>query len=50
MEKRKPLQQMLLRKAVIHLQKLKLDPCLSPYTVSTQHGSRTLISHMKLWS
>jgi hypothetical protein len=31
MEKRQPLQQMLLGKVVIHLQKLILDPCLSPY-------------------
>jgi hypothetical protein len=31
-EKRPPLQQMLLGKVVIHLQKLKLHPCLSPYT------------------
>jgi hypothetical protein len=30
MEKREPLQQMLLGKVVICLQKLKLDPCLSP--------------------
>jgi hypothetical protein len=30
MEKRQPLQQILLRKVVICLQKLKLDPCLSP--------------------
>jgi hypothetical protein len=28
--------------------KLKLDPCLSPRTVSTQNGSRTLISDPKL--
>jgi hypothetical protein len=32
MEKRQPCQQMLLEKVVIHLQKLKLDPCLSPCT------------------
>jgi hypothetical protein len=32
MEKRQPLQQMLLGKMVIRLQKLKLDPCLSSYT------------------
>jgi hypothetical protein len=32
MEKREPLQQMLLGKVVICLQKLKLDPCLSPCT------------------
>jgi hypothetical protein len=32
MEKRQPLQQMLLGKVVIRLQKLKLDPCLSPCT------------------
>jgi hypothetical protein len=31
MEKRQPLQQMLLGKVVIHLQKMKLDPCVSPY-------------------
>jgi hypothetical protein len=32
MEKRQPLQQKLLGKLVSSLQKLKLDPCLSPYT------------------
>jgi hypothetical protein len=32
MEKRQPLQQMLLGKVVICCKKLKLDPCLSPYT------------------
>jgi hypothetical protein len=30
MEKRQPLQQMLLGKVVICLQEMKLDPCLSP--------------------
>jgi hypothetical protein len=33
MKKRQPLQQMLLGKVVIYLSKLKLDPCLSPYTI-----------------
>jgi hypothetical protein len=32
MEKRQPLQQMLLGRVAIHLQKLKLDPYLSPCT------------------
>jgi hypothetical protein len=32
MEKRQPLQQMLLGKVVIIYKKLKLDPCLSPCT------------------
>jgi hypothetical protein len=32
MEKRQPLQQKLLGKLVSSLQKLKLDPCISPYT------------------
>jgi hypothetical protein len=32
MEKRQPLQQMLLGKMVICLQKTELDPCLSPHT------------------
>jgi hypothetical protein len=32
MEKRQPLQQMFLGKVVIRLQKLKLEPCLSPCT------------------
>jgi hypothetical protein len=32
MEKRQPIQQMLLEKVVICLQKLKLDPCLLPCT------------------
>jgi hypothetical protein len=32
MEKRQHLQQMLLGKMAIHLEKLKLDPCLSPCT------------------
>jgi hypothetical protein len=32
MEKRQPLQQMLLGKPDIHIRKLKLDPCLSPCT------------------
>jgi hypothetical protein len=31
-EKRQPLQQKLLGKLVCSLQKLKLDPCISPYT------------------
>jgi hypothetical protein len=34
MEERQPLQQMLLGEVVIHLQKLKLDPCLSPCSSS----------------
>jgi hypothetical protein len=32
MEKRQPLQQMLLGKVVICLKKTELDPCLSPFT------------------
>jgi hypothetical protein len=32
MEKKQPLQQILLGKVDICLRKLKLDPCLSPYT------------------
>jgi hypothetical protein len=30
--------------------KLKLDPCLSPYTSINWNGSRTLIPDPKLWS
>jgi hypothetical protein len=50
MEKRQPLQQMLLGKVVIHLQETKIRSMSYPVLVSTQNGSRTLISDPKLWS
>jgi hypothetical protein len=46
-EKKQPLQQMLLGKVVISCRKLKPDPCLSPYTNTNSNGVRTLISDPK---
>jgi hypothetical protein len=48
MEKKQPLQQMLLGKVVIHLQKNMIIHVYHPVLVSTQNGSRTFISDLKL--